>query len=168
MSDGVLVGRTQVVLLDDLDMMGAQRMDTIDIQVISSENGSVEHVLKADEIGHGSNKTPKPWNQFNEEKHIIDEFDLGPTFTHATSGEDLVPKQRTWKRKNLNPGLMNTSIVMAFEQIGNKRKDKEIQTMGEAGNEKKQRLNEETMLLGKLIAESFGSVVTARQHRRES
>lgn len=54
MSDGVLVGRTQVVLLDDLDMMGAQRMDTIDIQVISSENGSVEHVLKADEIGHGS------------------------------------------------------------------------------------------------------------------
>ena len=49
--------------------------------------------------------------------------------------------------------------------LGTKRKNKKDKEVMDSGNGKKQKLEDETIVLSKMMANSFGLVMTAMQHR---
>ena len=87
--------------------------------------------------------------------------------THSNTNSQVGPKLGTWKR--LGPPSHTMDITKAIGPIlGPKRKAHMYETQGGVFIDKKQRLlDEETKILGKLMADNLGSTIAALQHRRE-
>ena len=76
------------------------------------------------------------------------------------------PKIATWRR--IGPPTPHAMETSNEPILGPKRKSQVLDTQSTIFIQKKHRtLEEELKALGKLMADNLGSVVAARQHRRE-